>query len=805
MATKTAPTAWSPTAGAARYRPRQLWQVPVFLAGILALGGVVLTRGVWSDRSDAAECDLAAARRLAADPNCSIERLQHALERPLADARTPAHPGEAHFLLGSAYLLQAGQAGADKVPGLLQQARTHLEQADALGVPDADRPRLDYRLGKVWFHTQGDPACTAEALARSVPAGADDPVEGYALLAQAYLRLPQPDLQAALDANWKQLQLPTLNEAVLAPARLLRGELLLRLQKPDEAREILKFIKPPAPPELVLKARCLQARTYQAEEKWAQAAQLWQEILAEPAVPATDAAVYRYYLGVSRQQLGQRQEAVEAWEKARAQGPGDAALAAALALAALRLQDTSPQAAMDDFRRVVRDVHGPDDWHNALVDLAQVRAVFERACTIYQTTGRHPLAMELAGLYERLAPPGAAQVLYARAAEAAARELRESAARTQPAEAARKLEEPARKLFREAGRKYEASLPSAATPAEQMERLSHSANCLVQGEDCAAAVGVLQRWLKLGPPAEQVGEIWFCLGEAYRALHQEAEAAAAYRECLQQRGPAGYRARYELALMEMSAGQWDAAADALEENLKALRLDPDAEAQEKSLFALGNLLYRRQDYLMASVRLEEALRLFKESPRAVSGRYQLAECYRSLAGQESQNLRLPERMTQETEHHFEEQRRTWLQKAACAYGKVIQSFADRLDAGPLPEEDETLYRLACTGAAECHSGLGDVEAAVRLLEPLAARYHDKVEGLAALAGLAQCYWRKGQNDEARRTLDRIRATLDAMPDSAFPGTPGTGTKLDWEEWLGKVSGKPGGGTVLPEGRTSSGG
>jgi tetratricopeptide (TPR) repeat protein len=791
--------------GAARYRPRQLWQVPVFLAGVLALALAVLTRGVRCGGPGAEECDLAAARRLAAEPNCPVDRLQHALERPLADTAAPVHAGEAHFLLGSAYLRLAGQAAGDQVPGLLQQARSHLEQADALGVPDADRLRLAYRLGKVWFHTRADPARTADYLARSVGEAADDPAEGYALLTHAYLRLPQPDLQAALDANWKQLQLPTLNEQVLAPARLLRGELLLRLHRPDEAREILKFLKPPAPPELVLKARCLQARTYQAEDRWARAADLWKEVLAEPNLPAADAAAYRYDLAVCRRQLGQRQEAVEVWEKLRDQGPADAAVASALALAALRLQDPTPEAALGDFRRVVRDVHGPDDWHNALVELAQVREVFERGCIIYQTTGRHQPALELAALYERLAPPGVAQTLYARAAEAAARGLLESAGRTQPAEAARKLAESARELFREAGRKYQASLPAAATPAEQMERLGHCANCLVQGEECAAAVPVLQRWLKLGPPPEQVGEVWFCLGEAYRALHQEAEATAAYGECLKQRGPSGYRARYQIALLEMGRGEWDAAADHLEENLKALRLDPDADAQEKSLYALGNLLYRREDYLMASVRLEEALRLYKESPRAVSGHYQLAECYRNLAGKESQNLRLAERMTPEAERHFEEQRRTWLQKAACAFEKVLRSFADRLDAGPLPEEDETLYRLACTGAAECYSSLGDDQAAVRLYEPLAARYHDTVEGLAALAGMAQCYWRKGKNEEARKTLDRVRAALNGMPDSAFPSTPGSGTKVDWEEWLTKVSGKAGGGNPAPDGARPSGG
>jgi hypothetical protein len=73
-----------------------------------------------------------------------------------------------------------------------------------------------------------------------------------------------------------------------------------------------------------------------------------------------------------------------------------------------------------------------------------------------------------------------------------------------------------------------------------------------------------------------------------------------------------------------------------------------------------------------------------------------------------------------------------------------------------------------------------------LYEPLVARYHHHVESLAALAGMARCYWRKGKSEEARQTLARIRAALKDMEPSAFPSQPGSGTKADWEEWLNKV-------------------
>jgi tetratricopeptide (TPR) repeat protein len=786
MATTSAPNGWFP-AGPARYRPRQLWQVPVFCAGVLALAGVCLLRALAGGPADVVERDLATARRLAALPDCPVERLQATLGRAFGAAeRAPVQAGEAHLLLGSAYLHAAGTTpDAAGVAEARRQARTHLEQAETLGVPESDRPRLLYRLGKVWFLTGGEPQRVIDALSHSTEA-ADDPVEAYAMLAQAYLRLPQPDLQAALDANWKQLQLPTLNEEVLAPARLLRGELLLKLQKPDEARAILKFIRPPAPPELVVRAHALQARSYQAEEEWARAAELWKEVLAAPNVPATEAGTFRYCLGLCHQHLGQLDDAADDWEKARAAAPGEVAQAAEAALAEARLHGPTPQTAMENFRRLVRDVHTPADWHNTLVDLPTAREVFERGCELYHKTGRHQLAMELAGLYEALAEPGVAQARYARSAEAAARELLESAQRTQPASAARPLAESARGLFREAGRKYEAALVAAATPAEQADRLARSANCYVQGEDCAAAVPVLQRWLKAGPPPDRVGEAWFCLGEAYRHLHRDTEAAEAYRECLKHPGISACRARYELALVEIGRGEWDAAADDLDANLKALAGEHDDEVQEKTLFALGNLQYRRGNYLMASLILEKALSLYPSSGRGTIGRYQLAECYRNLALQESQNLRLPERKSPETERHYEGQYRAWLEKAAAGYTEVVHSFADRLNAGPLPDEEESLYRLASTAAGDCRADLGDEKAAVQIYESLAARYHHRVEGLAALAGMARCYWRKGKNDEARKTLERVRAALNEMDASAFPTQAGGGTKADWEEWLGKM-------------------
>src|SRR5207253_244168 len=127
-----------------------------------------------------------------------------------------------------------------------------------------------YRLGKVYFLLNADPERTLDYLNRSVES-AEDPFEGYALLARANLRLPKPDLKAALDATLKQLSLPHINERTLAQPRLLCGELYRRLDQPDKAREVLSRIGAAAPPEVLFQARLQRATMLQEQGYWHEA------------------------------------------------------------------------------------------------------------------------------------------------------------------------------------------------------------------------------------------------------------------------------------------------------------------------------------------------------------------------------------------------------------------------------------------------------------------------------------------------------------------------------------------------------
>lgn len=781
----------------ARPRKRDLWQVPTFFLGVVALTGACLGHPLW--RQGQVRClerSLAAATQTLQRDDASVDEVLEKVSAVLeATERYPQLAARAHLLIGEARLRQAATSDDAEARQLNTTARSHLEQADRLGVSDAERARLVYALARVWERT-GEPArrvidALEESAPRLPPAEA---ARAYALLTDIYLRPPQLQITEALAVNRKLLDLPTVDEELLAPARLLRGELLLKLQSPAEAREALKYIKPPAPPHLIRKARYIEARTYQDEGQWARAARNWQELLddREPSVEhehSVQQGMILYNLGVCYRHLDEPDEAARVWERAMRVDDAPEAPAAALALAELRLLGSEPVSAMDAFTRAVREVQRPEDWSPIAIELSQVREIFERGWKVYHNLGRYDSAMQLARLYARVAPHGEASRRFAQAAQSAARVKRERSLKVEDALQLRAEENAARELYRLAAVAFDEAAEALSVPVEQGNCLWLSVECHLQARNPNAAVPVLERFVKLGQPTDKLGEAWFLLGETRHTLGRDEDAVSAYAECirLKHSGPHAYRARYQIALHKIARGAWDEAQDDLELNLKLLRFEPDAEAQENSLYELGSLLFRRRNYRMSSFRLEEALHLFPHSPRTVLARFHLAECYRSLAAQESQNIRLPERTSPDALAHFQKQYRIWLEKASQGYEELARIIVERQAAMPLTTEDEAILRQASFAAAESRSNLGQYNEAIRLYEPLVTRYRDRVETLHALAGIAQCWWRQGAMDQAKATVQLIRNAMKELDDSAFNQPSSQWSRQEWEKWLAEVS------------------
>lgn len=765
---------------------RQLWQVPMFFTGVLALFLVAAVHpflGSTNERQAARA--LADARQALEPPQPNPdEALVHA-ERALRLAAPMSHQAaEAHFLIGSAYLVLGDQLAEEPHADTWAKACDHLEQAERLGVPDADKARVAYRLGLAYLHGGGDPQRVVDRLSWSVAEGAEDPFAGYGELAQAYLRLPKPDLHGALEATRKQLALPTANEAALAAPRLQCGELLVKLERPDEARKVLDRIETSAPPDVLFRARFLRARLLQDEGSWAEALGLWEAVRNDPRWVTVDPAKLLYSLGLCYRKLGKSTEAIATWEAARLRG-GDEGQAAALGVAELRLAGDNPSATLEAFEAALRGVTGPDDYHNQIVDLRAVRNLFENACQALRRAHAFEAAQQLAQMYERVALPGAGQELAAQSAEAWGQALREQG-RASTGDAAKRLEEEARQHYRQAGLAYEAAASAAAqnhNDKGQADHLWHSSTDYLDGRDQVRAVAVLERLVRLPISLELQGRVWFALGEAQAELHERDGAQAAFQKCIEYPGPYAYRARYELAVAMIEQKNWEDAEAHLKQNLSLMQATPDPQAQEKTLITLADLLYQRGNYQAAILRLQEAIDHYPENPRSRQLRVELAQTCRRLADQLGTSPIGPLSVS-ETREHVRAQRTKYLELALEQYQKLVTDLDALKARSTLVGEQEALLRQSRFAAADCQFDLGRYAPALEVYADLARLYQNQVEGLLALRHIWQCHGMLFQPDQSRQTLDRIRSTI---PSTTFDGAAENRTRAYWENWVSEQS------------------
>jgi tetratricopeptide (TPR) repeat protein len=766
MASTSAPTGpFRGSAGGTTPPLRHLWQVPTFLLGLLALAAVSAARPLWHDVPRCCEDPALAALR------DSLKRPEfdgdHALKlgaEAVQGARTPAAAAEAHFLLGSVYVALAERADSTRASDLWREARSHLEQASALSVPEEDRPRLDYRLAKAWAHTGEAPPKVIAALEQSLEEGADGPhdkARGYGLLAEAYLKLPQPDLEKALDATVKEIDLPNVDDELLAPARLRRGELLLRLDRAEEGRDMLRHLGTKAPPGLVARARRLLVRSLEQDSLWGEAAGVWRDILDDSSAPPQDRQAVLYHLGLCLRNDGaHKDEAREAWKKCLALGgTGDEGPAAALRVAELCLRTGQAKDAVAAFERAVGDVKEPGGWHNALVPLPQGREAFEAGCKAARTAGDFEASARVAQLYERLAPAGRAQELRAETLDVWARATQDKA-RLAAGDRARELYGEAEALLRQAGEAYEQSAKAQVDPAEQAERLWPAANDFFEGRDAVRAAAAFDRFIQIAWPEHQqplprflarLNEACYKLALARRdaglgGVRETLENAVNHLGC---NSRYFYRARYELALtMKKPDGSWtDEAQACLEQNLNQLRTETadlrDAEAREKTLYALGDLYFDRKEQRGVISRaietLEEALQQFPNNSAALSARYELAESYRLRADQLNRTLS-PEQLTSEAKLIIMQKIKDDHERALANYGELSRTLEAKTERA---RDEELLLVYAQSKVAEVQFLLGAYARSGELYDALAERLKDKpgleFDHACALAGVARAY------------------------------------------------------------------
>jgi tetratricopeptide (TPR) repeat protein len=366
-----------------------------------------------------------------------------------------------------------------------------------------------------------------------------------------------------------------------------------------------------------------------------------------------------------------------------------------------------------------------------------------------------------------VAPPAAADEMRGLAADAWANKLH-----------ADKKDRDAAAHFREAAEAYAALAERAGSAPEKARWYRHSADRYVQAEDYPRALAALEQFRRVETDPEKLAEGWFAVARVYQARNEEANAAAAFRKCIEFPGTYAFRARLALAQADADHGKMDDAEEALKQNLE-LDLSSESETRKLTLFALADVLYKRAKYHPAALRYQEALDHHPADAKAVEARFHLADCYRQLAEMEIQNLGPQRPQLAQAQDVIRERHRRWLEMAMANYRKLADDLAARRATAPLGPQDEAILREAEYWQGDCLINLGRYPEAIRLYETMTVRYRCELDHLKALRQICRCYWMMREQDKARETIRHVRDVLVEM--STKPVL--TSNRSAWQEWL----------------------
>ena len=683
----------------------------------------------------------------------------------------PKLAAPAALLSARALLVQAQSQSETLAQATARDAEGKLAGIAEDQLDPADQNLLKVARGRLSLITRTGLDAAINGL-KALPEDAACAAEAYEILGLLSMRLDPPDYAAALRANESLRALATLTDERRASAQISAGELNLKLGKGDEARKVLDKVGARAPKEMRLKARLLVAKSFHDDGRWADAANAWQGVVQEKP-DAAQLGLAWFRLGQAQSKLGHTTDASRAWEEAIGSGSPEVAQAASLHLAEIRATDPASDPALKLARAALREVTDPAKYTNTLLPANQARELLERIVTGWANAGRFEHAL---ALNDTIAVLGGQTVNKARRAdllEAEARHLRDMIGKPEmPAEETRNK---ARDRFLEAATCHAAVADLLSDPDLQADQVWQAARLASEAEKPKETAGYYTKFIRMGRRQDRLGEAWYRLGEALREQDNKPAALQAYRNSINFITPYAYRARYRLAADAMARGDLDAASDALEQNIQLLRLEPDAEAQQMSLYALGTLLHQRRNWSMCVRRFEEALERYPANSQSGRARLMLADAYRNLAGQEHQNFLTGEKITAETRDHFQSEHRRWLERAVATYRELLLAIELEAAGAPLTEaeKDQVFFLLADT-----LFNLGRYEDALHQYRNAQTRLTDPAQKLIALGGEVRCHSAMNQFTLMNTRLLEIRQALPSLDEK---------TRKQWESWVDLAS------------------
>jgi tetratricopeptide (TPR) repeat protein len=298
------------------------------------------------------------------------------------------------------------------------------------------------------------------------------------------------------------------------------------------------------------------------------------------------------------------------------------------------------------------------------------------------------------------------------------------------------------------------------------------------GHSFTRTVGLLNEYLKYEPELRNA-EALLRLGQAQLALGDYPACIAAFEECIEFSPLDGsaYQARIDCAKAYWHQGDTKRAERLLRDNLVGSALKPTSPEWKDSLFELGMLLHETGQHEEAIGTLEEAIERYPQDPQRLVAQYEIGESYRRWAKEALDGVEQARTTTER------EKRK---QLATERLNTALKHFEEVKVSITFKTHDIRSDPLLGTMLRNCYMLEGTVlfdlkkyKEAVEAFSNVASLYPDDPFVLETFVQIANCWRRRGRDDNARGAVQQARLALDRLPENAdFTST----TALNREEW-----------------------
>ncbi|MEX1229026.1 MAG: tetratricopeptide repeat protein [Planctomycetaceae bacterium] len=790
-------------------------KLSLLLLGVGLLGTMLITAGTYfllkpeDDAEDPAELLEVAFQALEEGRFAQAKELSAELQKK--DYRHyPGFSGAPEYILGMIAFRQAIDPSNDEV-GREQkylEARNHLLDADRYIIDTARRPEWAYALGKSLYYT-GSAATAGLRLKDALDGGCQEKADASFTLVDIWLNSrDQTDLKNALQINLDLLKTSDLSTADLDRAYLQQVQLFLSLGRNQEAEAALdKLSEDSASNQATI---LFHAQTRMAENKFPEAIAQLELVAQDLSASASFARQASYLLGVCREKLGDKINAIDDYQRTTDRyGGSPEALAATLRAASLLRQIPSNEKALAAYLAVLSSISPEEDYQNRWLSKEELqdeiiqtwedwvaKEAFAEAIALSQAMSsvfKDVMAIE----YTTLAHQKWAEHLQAEYDDATPQE--------------REILAPElRERWSLSGQQFEKLSEAWKTTPRYTEAIRLSAEHFRMGHEYELSLKQWQKFIDV-EPAVGMPNAYVQRGEVLMDLDHLDEALENFGLVIERYSTdaARFTAEYLSGQCFLEKDELKKAEQIWRSIITKGNLGPGAREWRLSLFSLGKYLSNMSDLLRwramkgtteaadpasqalleesyqraeeAIRRLEEYVKRYGKSNEITQARFLLAHSLQHVADQHRRKFAVAE-----TENARQEQLKAMQDQLRQAVGEYTE-LKDQLIRREADKKIETLEKFMLKECffeiAHTRYGLEEYEEAIGEYTKAANRYPHDARAILAYLQMTRCYDKLGKPTEARSKLEQVKYILEGLPDESFQPHLTNLSKEEWQSWV----------------------